>query len=84
MWKVECGMWNYYLEAALCACWNNMMFTVRSKGRALPVRLRFGKTGDNGRPYDVKVMFTINLTFTAVGTGLAPVKTFPENLQLNA
>ena len=30
-----------------------------------------------GRPYDVKVMFTINLTFTAVGTGLAPVKTFP-------
>ena len=32
------------------------------------------------RPYNAKVMFTINFTFTAVVTGLAPVKTFPEKL----
>ena len=32
-------------------------------------------TGDNnGRPYDVKVMFTMNFTLAAVGTGLAPVR----------
>ncbi len=51
MWKVECGMWNYYLEAALCTCWNNMMFTVRSKGRALHAcvarRVAVWETGDN-------------------------------------
>ncbi len=30
------------------------------------------------RPYDVKVMFTFNFTFTAIVTGPPPVKIFPE------
>ena len=37
-----------------------------------------------GCPYDVKVMFTGIFTFTAVVTGLAPVRAFLYNLYYNA